>query len=421
MSDSVILFKLLLSAFLFLISIAIYSLVKSKKFELTKPTLYLLLIASRIAIFAIVFLILKFDPQSDVQGYYFTQASNVLNGMLPYVDFQSSYSFFFPYICAGAIMIWNSAKSIILLSILIEIVTFYTWQTVFSTIDKNDKTIFFSSLLYLLNPMTVLFISISGQNQIWLSLFIALSILLILRNRSLLGGFVFATGFLITKFLILFFLPLQLIFTKSRTKYILGFAVPILFYVALSFILKFDLLLPFRAESENISSGNLYYLFSLVNINSFLSQFWDIGVLAIIASSFLLIWKKFDTSNSLNLLLCIVLVFILFLLLNKKSYTNYLVIIFQPLTYLYFLNEITKRKIFIFWLFSTIAAIEPTLWFRLMANYDLNVIWNTNKYGISFMGAISFLTVEIFLIICYTYLLVFLIKKFNMKYDIIKV
>jgi len=410
MSDSVIFYKFLIAVLLLLINFFFFTLILSGKILITSKKNYLFLLLSRILLFFIVFVILSIEAQSDVKGYYFAQASNILNGMIPYVDFPSSYSFFFPYICAVAILIWNSAKSIILLSILIEMLTFYAWQTVFLKIERNNKNTLISALFYLINPMPILLIVISGQNQIWLSLFLASSIIMMIKKRYFLAGFVFSIGFLVTKFLILFFLPILIIFAKEKLSFTKGFAIPCILYFTLSVIVGFDIFTPLYAEADNLTSGNLYYLLSIFNFTISSILIWDIVVLITILGLFVLIWKKYNVGDSLTLITTIVIIFILFLLINKKSYTNYLVIIFQPLTYLYFLNNITKSKIFSFWLFSTVAAIEPTLWFRLMNNYDLSIIWDFERYNINLISIVSFLIIELILIFYYPYLVYSLTK-----------
>jgi hypothetical protein len=55
---------------------------------------------SRISLFSILFLVLGLAPRGDIPSYYWNEASNVLQGLLPYHDFVSSHAPLHSYLAA---------------------------------------------------------------------------------------------------------------------------------------------------------------------------------------------------------------------------------------------------------------------------------------------------------------------------------
>ena len=96
------------------------------------------------------------------------------------------------------------------------------------------------------------------------------------------------------------------------------------------------------------------------------------------------------------------LFFLSFMLLSKKSYTNYLAMSLFPLCLTIAKESMSARDLMIYGLFGTTAAVEPSMWFRLLNNQDFSVLWNPSRFADQTVsGVISFLCVELILLGCY--------------------
>ena len=83
-----------------------------------------LVIAITIAKFPIVLLVYHLVPNlvqgSDALLFYYPQVTSVLQGLLPYRDFASSYSPLFPYVLAPLVALWHSVGAIALTMLVFE-------------------------------------------------------------------------------------------------------------------------------------------------------------------------------------------------------------------------------------------------------------------------------------------------------------
>ncbi len=87
---------------------------------------------TRAGLFAAAFLILRFEPQSDVVGAYMPQARAAMNGAVIYRDFVSSYAPLFPYALAAALKyVWASPKMIVLLALVADFASLPFWMGAF--------------------------------------------------------------------------------------------------------------------------------------------------------------------------------------------------------------------------------------------------------------------------------------------------
>ena len=84
--------------------------------------------ASRLGVFSLIFLVLRFAPRGDVPAYYMQQAQWVLGGLVPYRDFVSSYAPLHPYLDAGLISVWHTPLAIMLFSLLAEVLLLPLWM-----------------------------------------------------------------------------------------------------------------------------------------------------------------------------------------------------------------------------------------------------------------------------------------------------
>lgn len=219
----------------------------------------------RVGLYVAIFHFLGFVPRSDVVIYY-DEARQVLAGKLPLVEIQTAYGPLFDWICASIIAVWNSAKALVLFSTIVELLTFPIWLRV-GRAAFDEVTVRRAAVLYIFNPVVIGSVVIDGQNQIWLSLLLALSLLAIISQRRVLSGIYLGLSVVAVKFLALLFAPILFLSARKRTNWLLSFLIiPIIAY-GVVLLLGGHPLDSAQVQVTDHSSGNLPYLLTVTGIN----------------------------------------------------------------------------------------------------------------------------------------------------------
>ncbi|MFX1415673.1 MAG: hypothetical protein ACFFC0_02625, partial [Promethearchaeota archaeon] len=143
----------------------------------------------------------------DATHYFFPQASNVLAGQIPYLDFESHYGPYFSYLMALFVLVYNDPRVIPLALIAFDFLTLVVSNMyVRKVFDAHGRRLFL--WVYAFIP-TLWFFTVRGnQDEILLAFFLTLSVLLVTMNREDAAGICMGLGFLFTKVLIaVFYLP----------------------------------------------------------------------------------------------------------------------------------------------------------------------------------------------------------------------
>ena len=144
-------------------------------------------VASRLALYVLVFFVLRFDVHSDVIGHYYPQARSALAGKLVYRDFESSYAPLFAYLEAAAVALWNSPKSLVLLTVVLEALSLPLWlRTARAAFDEPTARL--AMVLYLTSAMPLVNVAIEGQNQAYCAFLLSASFALLAARRPFLSG-----------------------------------------------------------------------------------------------------------------------------------------------------------------------------------------------------------------------------------------
>ena len=152
----------------------------------------LLAFICRILPFLIVYVYYGYDAQSDVQIFW-KSAQHASKLELVYRDFDSVYSPFFAYITALPLYLWDNARAVTLLMILIELLVL--WLTMRTYPSENQASTLFKSLIYLLLPAPYIFCVLGGQEDIWMWGFACLVVFAWQRKKSdLLLGIITGLG-----------------------------------------------------------------------------------------------------------------------------------------------------------------------------------------------------------------------------------
>jgi hypothetical protein len=351
---SVVLLVVLLTSFKFNLSR-----IKNQHFTLFS---WLALFLLRFVVFFAFFFVLNFVPQSDNVGYY-SEAKGALAGGLIYRDFESSYGPLFTYMDAFAVYLWDSPKSIVFLSILVELAFFPLWLRI-ARLSVGEKTARLASLLYILSPIPLFVIAVNGQNQSFGAAYLALVVYLLIRGRDGWAGFVAGLSIPGVKFLMGLFVPVAGAFSKDRVKFITAFLLPILLFYGVLLFVGADLTVPLQIQGNDQTSGNLPFLTGLLGLNAasaMTRRVFDLFTLASLAIVFLIhVYRRHNPKPEWVIYLC-TLIGLTFMLASKKSYSNYLVLFYFP-----FCISVasTGLSVGLFGVFNLLATLEPSLYFR---------------------------------------------------------
>jgi hypothetical protein len=325
-------------------------------------------VASRLAIYACIFLVLRIAPRGDIPAYYWFEAKSVLNHLLPYRDFTSSYAPLHPYLDALVIRVWYSPLAIILFAICIEALILPLWFKIGRTF-LAEKEVRLSALLYLTSAMSVQFVTIDGQDNVLIGALLVLALSLIYRSRIFASGAAIGLSVAAVKFLPLLYVPAFLVATQRRLQWIVG-AGTIIMIVYIAFLaIHLPLFAPLLFEGAMRSSGNLPFLVEGITGITIPSVVWNSLVLFVCGLIILLIASK---SRGVGLLLRLrILTFgfaaltLALVLFSKKSWPPYLMMCLFPLGLLF--RRENKLNIVGFALFQVVSVVSLSFWSTVLS------------------------------------------------------
>jgi hypothetical protein len=272
----------------------------------------------------------------DNTTFFFPQANNVIAGLIPYLDFQSSYGPYFAYLLAPFVLIFNDSRVIPFALIAFDILTLVVSDRyVARTLSNNGRRLFLWTYVFI--PTIWFFTVRLNQDEIILAFFVTLSLLLVALEKEELAGLCMGLGFLSTKFLIaIFYIPiLAQSKQKTRTLFLAGLVV-ILGYVPF-LILGADILMPLTAETGSFASGaNIWIALEILGISTEVVPHIVAAVAVLVVFALFLISDSQsshkeaipirirNTIARLPVEHRMVLVGILFMILDKKTWMFYL-------------------------------------------------------------------------------------------------
>lgn len=324
-------------------------------------------LASRLALFAIVFLVLRIAPRGDVPAYYWEEALSALHGLLPYRDFASSYAPLHPYLDALPVIVWHSPLAIILLAVLVEAALLPLWLR-FGRELLSEQELRTGVLLYLTSAISLQFVAVDGQDTVIISVLLTLALFFMARYRELLSGASVGISVAAIKFLPLIYAPVFFLAAPRRWRWALGFAVPIAAVYGTFIALRLPILTPLSQEGNLKCAGNIPFLVeSLLGID-LPSRLWDALLMVTFAFIFFQVWKasrRAALSSRLHAITfaasALTLALVLF---SKKSWPPYLMLALFPICLLP--RPDRRAQVISFAAFSLIAVTEHSYWSTLL-------------------------------------------------------
>jgi hypothetical protein len=359
-------------------------------------------IISRFAIYIGAFLILHLEPRGDVVGFYWSEAKAVLEHLLPYRDFLSPYAPLHPYLDAIAIRIWFSPLAIILLALLVETLVLPLWLRV-GRLFLTEEHVRMSALLYLTSAISIQFVTINGQNNVMIAVLLVLALLLVYRHQAFASGAAVGLGVVAVKFLPLLYVPGFIAAVPRRWRWVAGLSIVIAIVYGMCLFLHLPSLQPLISESGLKSADDLPYVFESITGFTVPSILWDMLVLVVCASIYLLIAVK---SRGAGLALRLrILTFgfaaltLALILFSKKSWPPYLMLALFPICLLFR----SKLNIAGFALLGVVSAVSHSYWETLLV--ELNAAGLHQGLLSHDPKCILFLFIELVLIVCYAWVL----------------
>jgi hypothetical protein len=324
-------------------------------------------ILTRVGLFAVVFLILQFEPTSDVVGAYVPQAHLAMGGLWIYRDFVSSYAPLFPYALAEALKyVWASSKMVVVLAMLVDLASLPFWMEALKNL-LAPLAARQACVLYLASSAPLVNVALNGHNQVWVSLFVGVALWLYTRRAAAVSGFALSVPFVLVKFLALVTVPAFLPRNGRAFRFLASFAaLPAAVYGFLV-LHHVDVFVPVRNEIDARTSGNIPFLLTAaLGRLRWVAPTRAIDGVALLALAALAVWlvSRQPAMPTPAVLWALNLLILTLLLVSRKSYTTYLVMCFFPLCAIAIREGLTRFRAGLFGIFGFVAMIEPTLWFR---------------------------------------------------------
>ena len=320
----------------------------------------------RLLPFVGIYLILGYQPVSDIQGYLIRWGSSALEGKLIYRDFECTYSPLYPYLIAVSLGMWYNMKAIALLMVVMELVALVLTFRFFRNIPHSRRLLL--AVLYLMTPAGLIFTVIAGQEDIWLWLFAVGACLLYRQTgKTVVLALGIALGLLATKAVdVLYLLPFLFLVPKpfQLTAWLAGIGVVLL--GALYGLVGLEFMQPIR-EAETLRAPSLLSVVNPWVMNSIGrgTGTWNwIGLAATVGGGSWIALRVRDLPFEQAFSRMWVGVYGLMMVVQQSAYSNYLFLFLPPLLFA-IVNWDSTRDIVLFLLFNILCVVHPSFWWRM--------------------------------------------------------
>jgi len=336
----------------------------------------------KISLFFLVFFVAKAAPHGDVSGYYYPLGLEVLSDKLPYRDFQTPYGFFFSFIIAGVLLVSNSVLSIIFFTILIDSITLFYFlkMTEASAGERGNLKI---TCCYALGPVILWSNGINGVQQIWIGLFVVLTVRALMHQQSLWAGVLVALSTFFVKILGLLFLPAFLLVSLRKMRFIFSFGTLMAIYFAAMALFRINPFVSLATEASLVTSGNLPYLLTIFGIDQISAiRLYQVAAVLGLTLVVLYFYSRTGERGAATILdrftnFALALLFT-FLTLSPKAYAVYLIMVVPFFIYWVVRDGPRFERLFLFVTICAIANFEESYWFTLVGRHGLGGVYAGN-------------------------------------------
>ncbi|WP_338876687.1 hypothetical protein WBJ53_13625 [Spirosoma sp. SC4-14] len=335
-------------------------------------------LALRLVPFVITYIVLGYQPQSDVATFYYPIGMSALQGGIPYRDVYSCYSPLFGYWLAPFLSLWSDMRMVVLAMLIVEGLAVRLTFRYYQTHESLGERLFRGVFYYLL-PLPFVMSVFSGQEDVILWLFVVLAIPL-MQSRPYLAGLVLGLGMLATKAVfILLLIPIWLLslrntrFAVQFTAGLLTIGLPVALFI---FWKAGPLFLEQQShEGDYLKAPNWRSL-----LNPFLSDgvraannLWKWGglvltMLIMLAGVWRIDKKKGRWAYKDYIPFLYILIYSAMSVIQQNAISNYAYLFMLPLVFTMTNFRHTGFCICLIG-FTILAAIHPSLWWRLGEPY----------------------------------------------------
>ncbi|MBO0937252.1 hypothetical protein J2I47_11910 [Fibrella sp. HMF5335] len=177
----------------------------------------------RLAPFLLTYVVMGFEPQSDVQ-YFYKIVQSALRLEIPYLRALNPYSPFYGYMLALPVAIYKNSRMIVLSLLLFEMGCVWLTQRFFlPNLSRGER--WFRCLIYYMLPVSFVFSVFSGQEDVllWGAVIGAYWIWQRTQN-AFLGGILMGAGLLLTKAIFVLLLIPIFFLTRRKLSFVAGAA-----------------------------------------------------------------------------------------------------------------------------------------------------------------------------------------------------
>jgi hypothetical protein len=317
----------------------------------------------RLAICLLAFVILGLKIPGDPVGPYATFARSILR---PTAVHASPYSPGFDFLLAGLWWGFGSSLSFVFAMTLFELAAFALFWS--ATGERKDEAAVLSlAVLWLVNPLSLFFVTLGGQDEALVLLVWCAVAWAVLRDRVALGGIFTGFGLAITKILTVFAgLPL-LVRPSRKTAIAAGLCVLVVAILTAGSEWLRVPVMGFLYESRLVTPGNIWALPGILwGTGELTSQPWQLGVSAVaIAGSIALVNARPIEDDWQQMLRITGVVGSVFLFVTPKAWTQYAVMFLPGILFL-ILSMPRRPRGWMVYVFLPVCSIEPSVWFHLL-------------------------------------------------------
>ena len=301
-------------------------------------------LASRLGLYLLIFFAFHIAPRGDIPVFYRPEALAVLHGEMPYRDFSSSYAPLHGFLDGLVLRLWNS--------------------------PLPEQRVRLAALLYLASPVSLQFVAIDGQDNVLIALFLAASVLLAVRGRAVLSGASLALGVILVKFLPLLFAPILFMACLRRGRWLAGFAgVLALGYVPFAWM-RVPLLYPLQAEGQAKTASDLPYLVEALLGLNLPGRVEDLTLVLVLVGLLGLVGLALRGAAAPTRMGVVLMAFasvtLALLLLSKKSWPPYLMLVWFPMCLLPGAAGHQRARLAAFAAFGWMAILSHSIWATLL-------------------------------------------------------
>ncbi|GAA4405308.1 hypothetical protein GCM10023187_23520 [Nibrella viscosa] len=320
----------------------------------------------RLVPFVGIYLIAGAETRSDVPLFY-QAAAEALAGKLVYRDFWSPYSPLFAYLTALPLVIWHSAKAVVLFMIGVEGLAW--WLTYRLARRQVGARAHWVALLYLVLPAPLVFCVLGGQEDSWMWAFTVASLHLGRQQPDEFRlGMWMAVVLLATKALAVLIVAALFFWVRRPVRYVFGLAVVGLPALAVLYLLTGTGFLTPLMFAGMLFAPNIWTVLAPLtgDFMQYAGPLSTLGLLTVIAFSAVGAWRlrqqrvSYERSLPILWLLCYGFIMVV----HKSSFSNYAFIYMLPLVFSV-IDLTDSRQVGALLVLNALAAIQPSLWWSL--------------------------------------------------------